>query len=362
MKHFINITTLCLLWSALCYGQLVPTNLVESANNSCPDLAIQLKAPKGNNTFYAISYCNAGGAMAENSYLEIYLDSDLSITQSTHPLQYKSGNTYRFLIGTVAAGECGSMYFQIPKALIEAHCLAAFAATALPCTSQAISLQTIRTSEDDNDGTTNNDDDDNGITIMQAELDLTPTGASSYSDPIFEDHVFLDFVPTWDSLMRMFNGLQSYSFDPSDSGTTVNSTLVIVPLDEDLPVYATAYYCRQQAATTNAALSTNDGAVLSTTVLDTNEEIEGKNLSILEEQQILLFPNPVQQQATLEVYGYENETLQVEVFSATGQRVAYLESASNHLFIQVDTWNKGVYFYRLYADGQAIDTGRFIVE
>lgn len=369
MKHIINITTFYLLWTAISYGQLSLSSATEATTTGCPDLAIQLTTPKGNNTFYAISYCNVGEAVAENSYLEIYLDNDLSIVQATEPLQYKSGDTYRFLIGDVAAGACGSMYFQIPQSLIKSHCLHAFAATALPCTPEPLISHTTRTSEDDGVTTTTTTTTNNGsYTLTLAELDLVPTGigTGSYSDPIFEDHVFLDFVPTWDSLMRMLSDLQTYSFDPSDS-FTVTSTLVVVPVEEDLPLHAMASYCRRQAATVNNSVSYVTGGT-NTTIQNAGNSngventLDVSNLSIKEERSIVLYPNPVQQEARLHVEGYEQGQLQVEIFSLLGQQMAYLESSDSVVFFQVGQWNKGVYFYRLHLNGQFIKSDRFVVE
>ena len=367
MKHLLNITTFCLLWTAISYGQLSTSSATEATTTGCPDLAIQLTTPKENNTFYAISYCNVGEAVAENSYLEIYLDSDLSIVQATEPLQYKSGGTYRFLIGDVAAGACGSMYFQIPQSLIKSHCLYVFAATALPCTPEPIATYSTRTSEGDGTTTTTTSTNDGSYTLTQAELDLTPTGigTGSYSDPIFEDHVFLDFVPTWDSLMSMFSDLQTYSFDANDS-FTVTSTLVVVPVEEELPLHAMASYCRRQAATVSSSVSyatrgTNDNTTQNMSN-STDNTLDASNWSIKEEQSIVLAPNPVQQEARLEVIGYGEGNLQVEVFSVLGQQVAYLESQDQVVFFQVGQWNRGIYFYRLHIEGQFIKSERFVVE
>lgn len=357
MKHFIHTIAVCLLWSILCYGQ--PSSNVVAG---CPNLAIQLKAPKGNNTFYAISYCNIGDVVAEDSYLEIDIDSDLSITQATYPLHYKSGTTYRFLIGNVDAGECGSMYFQIPQSLIKAHCLDVFAATALPCSNDNGAAQTVHATNGEPNG--NNNPNNSGLVLMQAEVDLTSTGvgASSYSDPIFEDHVFLDFVPTWDSLMRMFSDLQTYTFDPNCSSSIINSSIVVVPVDQELPVYATASYCRQKAATTDAVVSHHTSVSADNNILSTNNNIDNSTLSIVEELPITLAPNPVKGEARLYVENYEAKHLQLEVFNVQGHRVGYFESNDNFLIIQVSGWHRGIYFYQLSANGKALHSDRFLVE
>lgn len=362
MKHFVHTITVCLLWSMLCYGQPSSNGSVGNVVGGCPNLAIQLKAPKGNNTFYAISYCNIGDVTAEDSYLEIELDSDLSIIQATYPLLYKSNNVYRFLIGDVDAGECGSMYFQIPQALIKAHCLDAFAATALPCSNNTSTAQTVHTT---NGGSNDNNNPNNGgFALTQAEVDLAPTGigSSSYSDPIFEDHVFLDFVPTWDSLMRMFNDLQTYTFDPNCSTSVMNSSVMVVPVSQALPEYATASYCRQKAATTDAVVSHHTSVNSANNILSTNNNIDNSALSIVEELPIILAPNPVKGTARLYVDNYEAHQLQLEVFNVQGRRVGYFESNDNCLIIQVDGWSRGIYFYQLSANGKALHSDRFLVE
>ncbi len=358
MKQITSITTLWLLWSALCYGQPLtpPSSIV-----TCSDLAIQLKTPNGQNTFYAISYCNIGEGLAENSYLEIQLDNDLSIAQATQPLQYKSGEIYRFLIGDIEAGECGSMYFQIPQALIKAHCLQVFAATAVSCTAQNAALHVDRTGMNGNTTTTGSN---TGITITQAEVDMTRTTAGTDYDPIFEDHVFLDFVPTWDSLMRMFADLQTYTFDPNDSVSAGSSGVVVFPIEEELPLYATASYCRYQAAA-STILTHHDGfgSDIETAEHTVNQATAIHNtFSDSESKTVRLFPNPAYQEAVIEATGYKFSNLQLEVYSATGQRVHYLESNDNRLVIPVQQWSKGVYFYRLYADGEMITTDRFVIQ
>lgn len=343
MKQIIYITALCLLWSMFCYGQ---HSTIANTATQCPNLAIQLKVPNGNNTFYAISYCNVGNVLAENSYLEIHIDNSLTITQATQPLQYKSDNTYRFLIGNVEVGACGSMYFQIPQALSQVHCLSAFIATALPCTTQNIALNI---KQKDGDKVSGNNDVKN--TTAQAEIDWMLTEIRSPSDPIFEDHVFLDFVPTWDSLMRILDNSQTYSTAPKDSSGIDSLNLTVVPVKNNLPSHAVASFCTQQTAT---ILSSDSKKI-------TLGSSSNKKNGTLAKQQVLLYPNPVQQKAVLEINGYDGSIIELYIFNSLGQKIGYWESTTNHLSIQTGQWDRGVYFYHLYADGQVIHTNRFLV-
>ena len=164
--------------------------------------------------------------------------------------------------------------------------------------------------------------------------------------------------------MRMFNDLQTYTFDPNDTVTTDTSTLIVTPVfDQDLPTHAMASYCRQQAATTNTTLSHHTGMLTRHTNASSNKvtNLNTNSLNIKEEQKIILSPNPVQQEGRLEIKGYEATRLQLDVFNAAGQQVGYFESNSTVLTFQTNQWNRGFYFYRLYADGQVVKSDRFIV-
>jgi len=251
------------------------------------------------------------------------------------------------------------MYFQIPQALIKAHCLDVFAATALPCSNNTSTVHT--TNGDSND---NNDPNSSSFTLMRAEVDLTPTGVGtgSYSDPIFEDHVFLDFVPTWDSLMRMFSDLQTYTFNPNCSTSVTNTGVVVVPVDQALPTYATASYCRQKAATTDAVVSHHTSVSAANNTLSTNNNVANSSWNTMQELRVTLAPNPVLGAAKLYVDNYEADQLQVEVFNVQGRRVGYFESNDNYLTFQVNGWSRGVYFYQLSANGKALHSDRFLVK
>ncbi len=83
---------------------------------SCPYLTVDIAAPflrmTGGGSAYTVSYCNTGTATAQNAYVEVDLDNDLNYVSATLPLISQVGSRYRFDIGNVPAGQCGSFDIQ----------------------------------------------------------------------------------------------------------------------------------------------------------------------------------------------------------------------------------------------------------
>lgn len=84
---------------------------------SCPLLEVDISAPflrmTGGGSAYTISYCNTGTDVAQNAYVEVDLDADLNYTGASLPLISQTGTIYRFDVGNLLAGECGSFNVQV---------------------------------------------------------------------------------------------------------------------------------------------------------------------------------------------------------------------------------------------------------
>jgi uncharacterized repeat protein (TIGR01451 family) len=61
-------------------------------------------------TVYTIRYCNNGTIDAADAYIEFTLDAALSFKQSTIAPTSQNNNVLRFDLGTVKAGDCGTIY------------------------------------------------------------------------------------------------------------------------------------------------------------------------------------------------------------------------------------------------------------
>jgi len=84
---------------------------------NCPLLYVDISAPfiRQTNTgsYYTISYCNNGTADATNTYIEVDLDPNLTILSSSVSISSQVNNIYRFNIGNVDLGHCGSFNIQV---------------------------------------------------------------------------------------------------------------------------------------------------------------------------------------------------------------------------------------------------------
>lgn len=87
-----------------------------------------------------------------------------------------------------------------------------------------------------------------------------------------------------------------------------------------------------------------------------NQEVNLPNV------QIKVYPNPFQNQATIELIGQDFEQIQVQIIDAMGKEVKTYQSSGTQVIIHKQDLPQGVYFYRLLADGQLLNTGKIIAQ
>ena len=77
---------------------------------------------------------------------------------------------------------------------------------------------------------------------------------------------------------------------------------------------------------------------------------------------VKVFPNPFESSTTLLVEGADFESLELEIVDITGRVIRRLQNQSSNR-IQLDRGNllQGVYFYRLFADGELLNSGKVVV-
>lgn len=83
----------------------------------CPGMTVDISAPflrmTGGGSAYTVSYCNHGTVAAPVSYVDVDLDPSLNLLNTTVPIANQIGTVYRFNLGTVEVGECGSFQLQV---------------------------------------------------------------------------------------------------------------------------------------------------------------------------------------------------------------------------------------------------------
>lgn len=96
---------------------------------NCPYLEVDIAAPflrTTGNSYYNVSYCNNGTAMASNSTVEVEIDPDLIVLGSSIPIQSQNGSIFTFNVGNVGINQCGSFFISVlvqSTALVgQTHC------------------------------------------------------------------------------------------------------------------------------------------------------------------------------------------------------------------------------------------------
>ncbi|CAA6822592.1 MAG: Unknown protein [uncultured Aureispira sp.] len=113
-------------WDTVCVGlgtvvlntvnQVSIVDFPVQASIPCPLLNVDISAPFLRLCFpsyYVVQYCNWGAAAAQNAYVEVELDTFMSYDSSSVAATHLGGNLYRFDLGTVSPGHCGTFNIDI---------------------------------------------------------------------------------------------------------------------------------------------------------------------------------------------------------------------------------------------------------
>ncbi|MEM1320231.1 MAG: T9SS type A sorting domain-containing protein [Bacteroidota bacterium] len=110
----------------------IQRNFPVSPETLCTDLEVDISTAFlqicESNT-YKVTYCNNGTAEAEDAYVEITVDDDLTVDGFTKALTSQSGQLYRFDLGDIEPGACDTFSIFVTvdcNALLgQAHCMKA---------------------------------------------------------------------------------------------------------------------------------------------------------------------------------------------------------------------------------------------
>lgn len=83
----------------------------------CPFMTATLAAPflraTGGGSAYTVNYCNSGTAPSYDTYVEVTIDSSLTVLGASLAISSQLGNVYTFDLDTVNVGECGSFTIAV---------------------------------------------------------------------------------------------------------------------------------------------------------------------------------------------------------------------------------------------------------
>jgi uncharacterized repeat protein (TIGR01451 family) len=116
-------------------GNLTTHDIYASTLGDCAFMQVDVfisRLERCFNNFVVVSYCNYGNITAENPWIDLQLDPNLSITSSQNPYTNLGNNLYRFDLGNVPAETCGSFDFQVyvscdSTQIGQTHCIEAHA-------------------------------------------------------------------------------------------------------------------------------------------------------------------------------------------------------------------------------------------
>ena len=98
----------------------------------CTDLEIDISTPfleVCEENVYTVTYCNHGTIEADDAFVEVLVDEDLSVLDYSIPLTAQINNLYRFDVGDVDPGECRQFTIDVAvdcaAVLGQAHCIKA---------------------------------------------------------------------------------------------------------------------------------------------------------------------------------------------------------------------------------------------
>lgn len=115
-------------------GQTQTLDIAGVALAECPLMTVDLGIPRlrrcFDNSVY-VHYCNQGSEMAEDAWIDLVLDPYLVLVTSAQPYDTLDVNTYRFSVGHVGPGQCGSfeirVYVDCDAVLGQTHCISSHA-------------------------------------------------------------------------------------------------------------------------------------------------------------------------------------------------------------------------------------------
>lgn len=82
----------------------------------CPLMEVNIGTPflrRCFNSFYNIAYCNQGTVPAVDAYVDVTIDSFLTVLSSTIPIAAQNGNVYTFDLGDLDINECGTFKIEV---------------------------------------------------------------------------------------------------------------------------------------------------------------------------------------------------------------------------------------------------------
>lgn len=364
---------------------------VYMGNENCAKLFSDVQLPELKICSVAtaiIGYCNHGTMVADNAYIDVTLTPALALDSTTLPYVHQGGQTYRFQLGTVPSNFCGS--FEIWATM---SCDTAYTGQEL-CINSHIYPDTVCEGLLPMRPTVLVD----GICLGQTTkffIDNRGRGIAAADQVRFivtEDHLLTGGNPTivrQGTLTLPTNGVFTQQLTPTTAGRSnyrleirdVNNRVLAASVVQNCVNGSTAntinYYDPGDRLWNGSVIpAMADGcAIVGNTGIQANtgNPVYGGSPSISSSTaplnnahtftQVRIAPNPMDQQAVVQIHHAKAKDYVFELYSATGQQVyTHRMSDETRFVLNRRSWPSGIYYYRLASlEGESIHQGKILL-
>lgn len=376
----MKLTILSFVFIVLCHVSVAQTPITNNniqSNNNCPLMEVTVNS-NNNSDIIEVSYCNHGNVTAIGVYVEIEVTDDLLINQATIPVSSIVGTKYTFQLGDVNSLDCAAFYIEIPNVEDKIHCTNVQIFPDDPCQAMIDQYIINNTGSDDDGG--DNDINTTAVTVsadMHHSIPGPPVLGQGGTNSVYEDHVFLNNIPTWDSLLSVLTNSGVLPNLVTNTSGTTNSAKGL----DDITSLSSAKVCSDNGtdgggtviirdiASQTTSIATDDRTIFGTTNTNNNQTVlntvttETVN-EIQENKEVVvrLYPNPFSTTATITIDGANYEQTRIEVVDLAGKSIQSLQvNKQKSITLHRRDLNQGVYFYRLVGDDAIVHTGKFII-
>lgn len=342
-----------------------------------------------------IGYCNHGTGVASNVYVEVQLDSIMTLDSAAISYTSLGNNKYRFDLGTVVDSSCGGFDIytttDCDSTLIgQSHCIAAKIYPDTICadvwnhyvlTSDAICFGDSILFELKNHGTTISTTSQIEYIIIDDHLLINGQGtilkrgvialASGASKFVSLDNITAGGQYRLEILDANEDLISSTSVSNCQTSNTSNAIIYnntaqqfwngssVPSMDQGCSVNGvlpSASMAGGSASTqTNNSTATNNRTEIVPVEQDITSQVTAVNA----------FPNPFRQFTTIALEGDIStlETLDLYLYDIAGRQVAH-EQTTEQTTIELQRGNlqAGVYFFRIEANKKLVGTGKLVVQ
>ena len=370
-------------------------SVVNTVSSSCPKLMVDVSIPFIQSCVSStaiLAYCNHGGDVAHNTYIEIILDSHLQLDSASLAYTVLGPQHFRFNTGTIPVGLCGNIDLHIttacdPNLLGVKHCIDAhiFPNTLCPAVQNAPLL--------DVDGECLG----RSLKFKVTNHGTPLTAQQQVQYIIIDDHLIVNgqrVVLQQGTLQIPSQGIfstivpitqtahRNYKMEIRDAQNTIiaicfielcTSNPQIIPVVSDF--YTTTFWNGSHLPFVDQGCAINGKTVIDASVGNTTASAVDDNntpangVATIDDAhlntavQIRIAPHPVHQQALISLDGADEVVYQFELYAITGQLVRTLAINGNST-VNLERMGlpSGFYVYRISAKGMPIQEGKIMMQ